>query len=340
MYEDYVRLYTLPLATITAGEWAAVTLLMFFAMLSLLEVHFPKLKSPPTLRRQSYGTNISLFLLNSALLSVFSVFSLWMVADRFSEYGLLNYVSSPIVKAILVFLGLDLMLYLWHRACHQFEVFWIFHRVHHSDLEMNASTAFRTHFLEQLTTSLIKAAYIIALGVDRTMVLITEAVMTFFIMFHHTNSSFLGENLLKHLIVVPYLHRVHHSVHRHEHDRNFGLVLSVWDRLFGTLAELEPVAIGIKNNPGPDLMSQLQLGFIPVPKKAVMPYLPVWNTRVMIAEAAYYKAINRGFSPGYDLADWLEAEREISGLVGDDNTQRYRRGNAELVYQCLSGFSW
>ncbi|MGZ8942508.1 MAG: sterol desaturase family protein, partial [Methylobacter sp.] len=177
MYENYMLLYTLPWATITAGELVAVILLMFFAMLSLLEAHFPKLKSPPTLRRQSYGTNISLFLLNSALLSVLSVFSLWMVADYFSEYGLLNYVSSPIVKAILVFLGLDLILYLWHRACHQFEALWMFHRVHHSDLEMNVSTAFRTHFLEQLMASLIKAAYIIALGVDKTMVLITEAVM-------------------------------------------------------------------------------------------------------------------------------------------------------------------
>jgi sterol desaturase/sphingolipid hydroxylase (fatty acid hydroxylase superfamily) len=332
MYENYMLLYTLPWATITAGELAAVILLMFFAMLSLLEAHFPKLKSSPTLRRQSYGTNISLFLLNSALLSVLSVFSLWMVADHFSEYGLLNYVSSSIVKAILVFLGLDLILYLWHRACHQFEVLWIFHRVHHSDLEMNVSTAFRTHFLEQLITSLIKAAYIIALGVDKTMVLITEAVMTFFIMFHHTNISFLGENLLKHLIIVPYLHRVHHSVHRHEHDRNYGAVLSIWDRGFGTLSELEPAAVGIKNNPGPDLISQLRLGFTPVPKRAAVPYLPAWNMQAMIAEAAYYKAINRGFLPGYDLADWLEAEREISGLVVDDNAQRYRRGNAKFVY--------
>jgi sterol desaturase/sphingolipid hydroxylase (fatty acid hydroxylase superfamily) len=338
MYENYMLLYTLPWATITAGELAALILLMLFAMLSLLEAHFPKLKSQPAVRRQSFGTNIGLFLVNSALLSVLSALFLWTVADRFSGYGLLNHVSSPIGKAFLAFLGLDLTLYLWHRACHKFEALWMFHRVHHSDLEMNVSTAFRTHMLEQLITSLIKAVYIIALGVDKTIVLIVEAVMTFFVMFQHANIGFPGESQLKRLIIVPYLHRVHHSVQRHEHDRNYGLVLSVWDRLFGTLAELEPAAIGIKNNPGPDIMSQLLLGFTPLPKETPAPYLPMLQVRTMIEEAAYYKAINRGFLPGNEMADWLEAEREISRLIDTDKAQRHRRRNPELACQWESGF--
>lgn len=339
MYENYMLLYTLPWATITANELVALILLMFFVILSLLEAHFPKLRSQPTLRRQSFGTNMGLFLVNSALLSVLSIVSLWIVADRFSGYGLLNSVSNPVVKAVVVFLGLDLVLYLWHGACHKFEFLWMFHRVHHSDLQMNVSTAFRTHVLEQLLTSVIKVVYIISLGVDKATVLIVEVGMTLFVMFHHANISFPGENLLKRLIIVPYLHRVHHSVQRHEHDRNYGLVLSIWDRLFGTLAELEPVAVGIKNNPGPDFMSQLLLGFTPLPKGTPVPNLPALNVQAMIAEAAYYKSINRGLLPGYELADWIEAENEISRLIGADKAQRHRRGNPELAYR-LESFFW
>lgn len=338
MYENYMLLYTLPWAGMTADEVAALILLMFFAMFSSLEGRIPKLSSRPALRRQSFGTNMGLFLVNSALLSVLSAVTLWMAADRFSSRGLLNSVSNPIVKAVLVFLGLDLTLYLWHRACHKFEALWMFHRVHHSDLEMNVSTAFRTHLLEQLLTSLIKAVYIIALGVDKMLVLIVETIMTFFVMFHHANIAFPGEHLLKRLIIVPYLHRVHHSVHRHEHDRNYGLVLAVWDRMFGTLAELEPVAVGIKNNSGPDLTSQLLLGFMPMPEEKPAPILPASDVRTMIAEAAYYKAISRGFVPGDDMADWLEAEREIGRLIGTDKAQRHRRKSPESACPCEAGF--
>lgn len=340
MYENYILLFTLPWARMTADEVAALILLMLFVMFSSLEGRFPKLASQPALRRQSFGTNMGLFLTNSALLSVLSALSLWIVADRFSGRGLLNSVPSPVVKGVLAFLGLDLTLYLWHRACHKFEVLWMFHRVHHSDLEMNVSTAFRTHLLEQLLTSLIKAVYIIALGVDKMLVLIVESIMTFFVMFHHANIGFPGEHLLKRLIIVPYLHRVHHSVQRHEHDRNYGLVLSMWDRLFSTLAELEPVAVGIKNNPGPDFISQLLLGFTPVPKETPAPYLPGLDVRTMIAEAAYYKAISRGFVPGNDMADWFEAEREIGRLIGTEKAQRHRRKNTESACPCGAGFRY
>ncbi len=80
------------------------------------------------------------------------------------------------------------------------------------------------------------------------MVLTSEAIMTLFIMFHHTNISFQGEKRLGNVIIVPSLHRTHHSTQRSEHDSNYGAVLSLWDRLFGTLSELKPAEIGIKGS--------------------------------------------------------------------------------------------
>ncbi|MGR9087021.1 MAG: sterol desaturase family protein, partial [Gammaproteobacteria bacterium] len=246
---------------------------------------------------------------------------LWLLADLYGNGGLLKHVPGPVWKIVLAFLALDLMLYFWHRACHRFDGLWMFHRVHHSDAQMNVSTAFRVHILELFLTNILKGLYIIALGVDRTLLVLEETVMTFFIMTHHGNFSLPGENLLKHVIVVPRLHRAHHSVQRNEHDRNYGAVLSLWDRLFGTWTELVPSAIGIHNNPGQDVISQLKLGFTPVTPPLTSVASPRADAdadadlRAMVAEAAYYKAQHRGFLPGHDLADWLEAEMEISSLI-------------------------
>jgi hypothetical protein len=130
-------------------------------------------------------------------------------------------------------------------------------------------------------------------------------------MLHHTNISLLGERFLGRVIITPYLHRVHHSTQRDEHDRNYGAVLSIWDRLFGTLAELKPAAIGIKGNSPQDIIALIKFGFILQTPPSVQPA----NLDAMIAKAAYYKAEKRGFYPGNDLRDWLEAKSEIMRLV-------------------------
>jgi hypothetical protein len=134
-------------------------------------------------------------------------------------------------------------------------------------------------------------------------------------MFHHTNISFRGEKRLGQVIIAPYLHRVHHSTERSEHDTNYGAVFSVWDRLFGTLTEREPVQIGIKDSSPQTAFGLVKFGFTAAsPMPAPVPaYEPDLNIKSMIAEAAYYKAEKRAFTPGNELRDWLEAKREMSG---------------------------
>ena len=96
-------------------------------------------------------------------------------------------------------------MYLWHKASHRFDCLWMFHRVHHNDPYLNISTAFRVHVLELFITFILKAILVIIFGIEQTMLLTNEAMMTFFIMFHHTNISFKGEKLLGHVIIVPSL---------------------------------------------------------------------------------------------------------------------------------------
>ncbi|MDD5267435.1 MAG: sterol desaturase family protein [Methylococcales bacterium] len=300
-------------STMMPGEVLALTLLMVFATLATVEFFAPREKLPKKHLRQSYQTNFSLFIVNSIALSLVSASSLLAIAERYSDKGLLKTLSSPAWKAVLSFLMLDLLVYLWHKACHSFDGLWMFHRVHHNDPYLNITTSFRIHFLELVSTSFLKATLIILLGIEQTMVLTSEAIMTLFIMFHHTNISFVGEKLLGYVIIVPALHRTHHSSQRSEHDSNYGAVLSLWDRLFGTLSELKSAEIGIKGSSPQDLINLIKFGFgFTLPTSSTVK--PI-NIDAMIAEAAYYKAEKRGFSPGNDIRDWLEAKREIIALV-------------------------
>lgn len=295
------------LPQLAAEDWRALAVLAVFPLLLAIESVFARSEHKTSEYRGSYLANLGTLVLNDTLLSLLRVSSLWLFADRFARYGLLAGVDDPAIRASLGFLLLDLLLYGWHRLNHTVDWLWMFHKVHHSDRVMNVTTAFRLHIVEVLLTVLIKALFIVVVGVPAEVVVGSEAIITVFIMFHHTHLRFPGERWLAKLMIVPSLHRVHHSALRSEHDNNFGAVFSIWDRLFGTLREIVPREIGLRWVPQQNVLELVKYGLtremIPNPKAL----------HAMIAEAAYYRAEKRGFVPGYDFLDWMEAEREIRG---------------------------
>lgn len=315
-----------------SGKLATCILFIAFVMLSALEFSYPKRSWPLKCWRRSYQTNISLFIINSLVISSLSAMPLLMVADRYADRGLLNNIEGSAWKVLLSFVLLDLLLYFWHRASHHFDGLWMFHKVHHNDPYLNVSTAFRLHIVELLIITALKAAYIVLLGVDKTIVITHETILTLFVMFHHSNISFRGEKHLGHVIIAPYLHRAHHSTERSEHDTNYGAVFSLWDRLFGTLAELEPAEIGIKNSSPQTVLGLIRFGFT----SAIAPAAPISvveldaNLESMIAEAAYYKAEKRAFKPGNELRDWMEAKREIIRMVYGEKTVSQQANDSDL----------
>lgn len=295
------------LINMSSGGAAIYALSMFFAFFLIFEFYDPREKLLQKQLWQSYRANIELFVFNSGVMSLLSVSSLLIVAEQYSDKGLLNYIQNPLWKAFLSFLAIDLSLYFLHKASHRFDCLWMFHKVHHSAPYLNVSTAFRIHLLEIAIITVMKAMLVIVLGIKVSLLLASAAIITFFTMMHHANISFRGEKILGWVFITPYLHRVHHSTQRNEHDRNYGAVLSLWDRLFGTLAELKPAAIGIKGSSPQDLINLVKCGFTMTNRSSAQPV----SLDVMIAEAAYYKAEKRDFRPGNELRDWLEAKSEI-----------------------------
>lgn len=312
--------------TLPSGTMAISLLIGFFVLFSVLECHFPRNKVSTNKIRKSYLTNIALFAFNSLVLSLTSTSALLVMAEQKSSQWLSDYLPNPVWRVFVPFLLYDLSLYVWHWASHRLDVLWLFHRVHHSDLNLNVSTAFRLHLLDVLAIILVKAAYIVLFGLDMGVLLIIEITNVLFLMFHHSNLTFKGERFLGYLIIVPYLHRVHHSTQRHEHDSNYGAVLSIWDRLFGTLVELEPKKIGIKGTVPQNLIGLIKFGFsanATVPKQ----HLGLDVLETMIAEAAYYRAEKRSFYPGYEICDWLEAKKEIIRQVYGNKAIENRANN-------------
>jgi sterol desaturase/sphingolipid hydroxylase (fatty acid hydroxylase superfamily) len=190
-------------------------------------------------RLRHAARNLTLGLLNAMALAILASPFIAKVAGWVEEsrFGLLNLLNlPPVIGAAAAILLFDAWMYLWHRANHELSFLWRFHRVHHSDPEMDATTAARFHIGEILISSALRLAVILLLGLTVHLLLVYEILLLPVILFHHSNVRF-PENLdrwLRLIIVTPAIHRVHHSRLRAETDSNYSSVFSFWDRLAGT----------------------------------------------------------------------------------------------------------
>jgi sterol desaturase/sphingolipid hydroxylase (fatty acid hydroxylase superfamily) len=223
----------------------ALAIIAFIALV-VMERLKPCRRFTGKIDKESFYTNTTTFLFNNVILTILKATSLFFVAERFSSGGLLSGLgaNNPI-KWIFAFLLYDLAIYAWHVASHHYEFLWRFHKVHHSDKSFNASTGFRFHVFDLFLEILYKCLFVVLVGVDAYLVLAMETIQLFFIFFHHSNITFKKEKWLSDFIITPYLHRTHHSTLRSEHDSNYGIVLALWDKLFGTRKELVPEKIGL-----------------------------------------------------------------------------------------------
>ncbi len=156
---------------------------------------------------------------------------------RESRFGVANLLPGPAVaQAVVAFLLLDYTLYIWHRLTHRVPFLWRFHDVHHTDLDLDASTALRFHFGEMGLSAVYRSAGVALVGASPALVLIYEVVFEAATAFHHSNWRLSPpvERVLNLLIVTPRMHGIHHSVVRSETDSNWSTIFSWWDRLHRT----------------------------------------------------------------------------------------------------------
>ena len=152
-------------------------------------------------------------------------------------WGLLNYYQiAPLPSLIIGVLALDFVIYLQHRMFHVVPLFWRVHMVHHTDQDIDVTTAVRFHPLEIILSLLIKFAAVAAIGAPPLSVLTFEIMLNGAAMFNHGNVriplSF--DRIIRMVLVTPDMHRVHHSVIARETNSNYGFSFPWWDRMLGT----------------------------------------------------------------------------------------------------------
>jgi sterol desaturase/sphingolipid hydroxylase (fatty acid hydroxylase superfamily) len=236
--------------------------ILAFIVLIAIEKRHPYRQFPQKIFKESFVTNTTAFLVNNIILTVLRASSLFLVAQQFASYGLLSGLDNGPVKWILAFAFFDLAIYLWHVASHKHECLWRFHKVHHSDKGFNVSTGFRFHVFDLLLEIIYKCVFVVVIGVNAYLVLSIEIIELFFILFHHANIRVPNEDAISQLIITPSLHRTHHSTLRKEHDSNYGIVFSIWDRIFGTRKELIPENIGLELIEAENFIQLFSLAFI------------------------------------------------------------------------------
>jgi sterol desaturase/sphingolipid hydroxylase (fatty acid hydroxylase superfamily) len=236
--------------------------MLAFVLLLIIEKIKPYRNFPQKIYKESFVTNTTAFLVNNLILTAVKASSLFLVAQQFSSHGLLSSLPNDPIKWLLAFALFDLAIYAWHFVSHQYEWLWRFHKIHHSDKSFNVSTGFRFHVFDLLLEIIYKCVFVIVIGVNAYVVLSIEIIELFFIFFHHANISVPNEKLLSQLIITPSLHRTHHSTLRAEHDSNYGIVLSIWDRMFNTRKEIVPEHIGLDLIGAENFIQLFSLAFI------------------------------------------------------------------------------
>jgi len=166
----------------------------------------------------------------------------FVVADAAYEaegarFGLLNQWTMPLpFKAALTILGLDFALWAQHLATHKVPLLWRLHAVHHTELDLDASSGVRFHPLEILLSLLWKSAFVVLLGGWFLAAAAFELLVFAASVFNHANLALPRpvDAALRLVLVTPDMHRVHHSPLAGERDANYGFCAPWWDRLFGT----------------------------------------------------------------------------------------------------------
>ncbi|PPD03553.1 MAG: fatty acid hydroxylase [Methylobacter sp.] len=252
-----------------------ILLILAFVTLVYFEKRKPYRVFAKSVHKQSFFTNISAFLINNVILTVIRASSLFFIAQQFAGHGILSGMSDGPVKWLLAFALFDLSIYVWHYLSHKYEWLWRFHKIHHSDKSFNVTTGFRFHVFDLLLEIVYKCLFVVVIGVDAYLVLTIEIIELFFIFFHHSNLQVPKEQEISQWIITPSLHRVHHSTLRKEHDSNYGIALSIWDRLFGTRKELIPANIGLDLIEAENFVQLFSLAFLTETKfKRLLAWIP------------------------------------------------------------------
>ena len=187
-------------------------------------------------------------ILRLAMLPIPLAIAVWA---RERHFGLLNWLALPgPMAAVAGFILMDYAYWWWHWANHQIPLFWRFHNVHHTDLDMDVTTAARFHFGEIFFSIGFLSLIVLGFGIAPVTFVVFFIAFEAATCFHHSNwrLPIRFERVLNTVVVTPRMHGIHHSIVERETNSNWGTIFCWWDKLHRTIRRdipQEAITIGV-----------------------------------------------------------------------------------------------
>ncbi len=230
-----------------------------------LEGFFPMVKF--NYKKWKHAIPNFFFTFTTIVINFIFAFLLLNVSDWTShaEFGLLHWLPTlPLwMDVLLGVLLLDLIgAYLPHFVEHKIKPLWMIHLVHHSDPQVDTTTANRHHPLESLVRFIFTLIGVGFLGTSIGIIMLYQALSVVSTQFNHANIKIPKrlDKWISYLVVSPDMHKIHHHYRLPYTDTNFGNIFSVWDRLFGTFSYMDRSKVIYGVDVFPDEKKNTQIG--------------------------------------------------------------------------------
>ena len=206
------------------------------------------------------------FTLTTILINLSMAFLLMSASDWTvkNSFGLLQWILDiPLwAEVVLGILLLDFVgAYLPHYIEHKIKPFWMIHLVHHSDPNVDTTTANRHHPLESIVRFSFTLFGVFILGASIGIVMLYQALSIVSTQFNHANIK-LPKKLdlwISYFFVSPDMHKIHHHYRLPYTDSNYGNIFSIWDRLLGTFSYIDRKKIIYGVDVFPDVVKNTQI---------------------------------------------------------------------------------
>lgn len=189
---------------------------------------------------------LNLFFTLTTVIIGFGLASVLLWASDFvtaNKFGLLYIVKMPLwLQVVTGILLLDLIgAYFIHWTEHKVKWMWKFHLVHHSDTTVDVTTGLRHHPGETVFRIFFTIIAVVIIGAPMGTIMLYQSLSVLFAHITHANINMPRpvDRLLSYVFVTPLMHKVHHHYTQPLTDTNYGNIFSIWDRIFGTFAQVD-----------------------------------------------------------------------------------------------------
>lgn len=213
------------------------------------EILFSHVRKQASYTLKDTVQNIYLMLLNSGIDLLFRAIYIGIILSFFFQHRITGPIARPWLYWLALILFEDFMYYWLHRVDHSCRLFWATHVTHHSSSKFNLTVGFRSSVMEPL----YRFVYFIPLALigfnPIDIAFIYSLTQIWGILVHTEKIGKLG--FLEYILVTPSHHRVHHGSNVKYLDKNMGMLLIIWDKLFGSFQpelpadDYQPIRYGL-----------------------------------------------------------------------------------------------